>query len=103
MGDMGDVFRAMQEERRTEKQEQLQMHTRRLRWMEREGTVRLRWLSRYHVRIWSARDPRFHMDFWPSTGKGRGRVHGARGGTTLGWVELIDALDLPDPFAESIP
>lgn len=103
MSTLADDFRALRDLRRGEHLAALEMHTKRLRWMERKGMVRLRWMSRYHVRIWRASDARVHMDFWPSAGRARGRIRGGCAGSTDGWTALMAALDLPDPFTDPQP
>jgi hypothetical protein len=103
MGDMAADFRALREMRSTVKLEQLDMHTKRLRWMAAQRMVHLKWMSSFHVRIWKASDARVHMDFWPSTGRGRGRCSQGTRAKTDGWAELMAALDIPDPFAEPTP
>lgn len=100
MGDVAADFRALGGMRSTVKMQQLDMHTKRLRWMAAQRMVHLKWLSSLHVRIWKADNVRVHMDFWPSTGRGRGRGSKGVRASTDGWEALMAALDIPDPFED---
>lgn len=68
MGDMGDVFRAMKDQRKEEKQQLFADLKRALTDLEEQGAVKTQWLTDYACRVWNAENEALWADIYCTTG-----------------------------------